>query len=53
LEQEKHFDLPLTKEHPVLYLKTTTFKKLPIIVPNIKNKKKLNKNTSLWYYIIN
>jgi hypothetical protein len=47
LEQEKHLDLPFTKEHPVLYLKTTTFKKLPIIVPNIKNKKVLNKITKL------
>lgn len=46
-EQEKHLDLPFTKEHPVLYLKTTTFKKLPIIAPNIKNKKVLNKITKL------
>ena len=36
LPQEKHFDLPVTKDSPVLYLKATTFKKLPIIVPNIK-----------------
>jgi hypothetical protein len=43
LPQEKHFDLPLTKESPVLYLRTTTFKKLPIIAPNIKNIKKLIK----------
>jgi len=36
LPQEKHLDLPVTIDKPVLYLKTTTFKKLPIIVPNIK-----------------
>lgn len=38
--QEKHFDLSFTIDLPVLYLKITTLRKLPIIIPKIKIKKK-------------
>jgi len=35
LPHKKHIDLPFI-ERPVLYLNETTFRKLPIIIPNIK-----------------
>ena len=42
--QEKQADLPLTIGSPVLYLRMTTFRKLPIIVPKANMKNQMRKS---------
>ena len=48
LLQEKHLDFPVIKERLVLYLKATTFKKLPIIVPKTKIINKLTNSIIIY-----